>query len=67
MEEGGASRSNMKLNGPARIVMRVSEPKLPPPDPDPDPGSPAPRPNPDEPGPDIVPQIDPDNPEPQRM
>jgi hypothetical protein len=42
-------------------VMQTPEPKLPPPDPDPDPLAPPslPGPNPDEPGPDVVPQIDP--------
>ena len=50
----------MRLNGAARVVVKVSEPKLPPPDPDPDPvGPPVPGPNPDEPGPDVVPQLDP--------
>ena len=49
-------------------VMRDPDPKLPPNDPDPEPpGPPIPGPNPDEPGPDVVPQVDPEFPEPQRL
>lgn len=48
--------------------MRNPDPKLPPTDPDPEPpGPPIPGPNPDEPGPDVVPQVDPDFPQPQRL
>lgn len=48
--------------------MRDQDPKLPPADPDPEPpGPPIPGPNPDEPGPDVVPHVDPDLPQPQRM
>jgi hypothetical protein len=41
--------------------MKDPEPKLPPPDPDPDPLVPPslPEPDPDEPGPDLMAQIDP--------
>jgi hypothetical protein len=44
-----------------RAVMQDPEPKLPPPDPDPEPLYPPIRPEPDpvEPGPDVMPQIDP--------
>lgn len=48
--------------------MQDPDPKLPPPEPDPDPlGPPVPGPNPDEPGPDVLPQIDPLTPQPQRL
>ena len=53
--------------------MQNSEPKLPPRDPNPDPlDPPFPGPNPaepvpDEPGPDVVPQVDPETPQPTRM
>src|ERR1700722_16849371 len=58
---GSMSRSN-------RAAMRDPDPKLPPPDPDPEPQDPPiPGPNPDEPGPDVVPQIDPELPQPQRL
>jgi hypothetical protein len=42
--------------------MKDPEPKLPPPDPDPEPLYPPTRPEPDpiEPGPDVLPQIDPE-------
>lgn len=43
------------------------EPKLPPRDPDPDPPDPVPGPNPDEPGPDVVPQVDPETSQPQEL
>ena len=44
------------------VVMQDPEPKLPPPDPEPVP--PRREPNPNEPDPDVVPQIDPDLPQP---
>jgi hypothetical protein len=57
---------SMSRRNPA--VMRDPDPKLPPTDPDPEPpGPPIPGPNPDEPGPDVVPQVDPDISLPQRL
>ena len=50
-----------------RVVMQDPEPKLPPGDPDPDPLDPVPGPNPDEPDPDVVPQIDPEIPQPKKL
>jgi len=47
--------------------MQDPEPKLPPRDPDPDPLNPVPGPNPDDPDPDVVPQIDPEIPQPQTI
>jgi len=44
-------------------VMQEPEPKLPPPDPDPEPLYPPTEPDPVEPGPDVVPQIDPVTPQ----
>ena len=49
------------------VVLQDPEPKLPPPDPDPEPLNPVPGPNPDEPDPDVVPQIDPEIPQPQTI
>jgi hypothetical protein len=49
------------------VVLQDPEPKLPPRDPDPDPLNPVPEPNPDELGPDVVPQIDPETPQPQTI
>ena len=49
------------------VVMQDPEPKLPPRDPDPDPLNPVPGPNPDDPDPDVVPQIDPEIPQPQMI
>ncbi len=49
------------------VVMQDPDPKLPPRDPDPDPLNPVPGPNPDDPDPDVVPQIDPELPQPQMI
>ena len=51
-----------------RAEMRDPDPKLPPTDPDPEPPGPhIPGPNPNELGPDVVPQVDPDIPQSQRL
>jgi len=60
-------RKTSYLQDAGMVVMQDPEPKLPPRDPDPDPLNPVPGPNPDDPDPDVVPQIDPEIPQPQMI
>jgi hypothetical protein len=57
----------LKSTGRKGSRVKDLEPKLPPRDPDPDPPNPVPGPNPDEPGPDVVPRVDPETPQPQKL